>query len=159
MVFLIVDKCIVLRIGTLTGCPLCRESHPLCRLKNPMVISLWLLVGFHPASRSVQSSPADNTRKRVWQYIEKERNLFTCWVIFHYFCRLLIFFFKIHFLREKNQEYHLGVKRFVWIKIRLEVVLCLICAQIVCKGYQQTTKFTASLQRVKVVYFPNFSIF
>ena len=32
------DKCIVLRIGTLTGCPLCRESHPLCRLKNPIVI-------------------------------------------------------------------------------------------------------------------------
>ena len=32
------DKCIVLRIGTLTGCPLCRESHPLCRLKNPTVI-------------------------------------------------------------------------------------------------------------------------
>ena len=23
--------------------------------------------------RSVQSTPADNTRKRVWQYIEKER--------------------------------------------------------------------------------------
>ena len=23
---------------------------------------------------SVQSTPADNTRKRVWQYIEKERN-------------------------------------------------------------------------------------
>ena len=67
------DKCIVLRIGTLTGCPLCRESHPLCRLKNPMVISIWLLVGFHPATRSVQSTPADNTRKRVWQYIEKEK--------------------------------------------------------------------------------------
>ena len=48
------DKCIVLRIGTLTGCPLCREIHPLCRLKNPMVISMWLLVGFHPATRSVQ---------------------------------------------------------------------------------------------------------
>ena len=44
------DKCIVLRIGTLTGCPLCRESHPLCRLKNPTVISIWLLVGFHPAT-------------------------------------------------------------------------------------------------------------
>ena len=29
--------------------------------------------GFHPATRSVQSTPADNTRKRVWQYIEKER--------------------------------------------------------------------------------------
>ena len=27
----------------------------------------------HPATRSVQSTPADNTRKRVWQYIEKER--------------------------------------------------------------------------------------
>ena len=67
------DKCIVLRIGTLTGCPLCMESHPLCRLKNPTVISIWLLVGFHPATRSVQSTPADNTRKRVWQYIEKER--------------------------------------------------------------------------------------
>ena len=24
-------------------------------------------------TRSVQSTPADNTRKRVWQYIEKER--------------------------------------------------------------------------------------
>ena len=51
------------------------ESHPLCRLKNPTVISIWLLVGFHPATRSVQSTPADNTRKRVWQYIEKERKL------------------------------------------------------------------------------------
>ena len=31
------------------------------------------LEGFHPATRGVQSTPADNTRKRVWQYIEKER--------------------------------------------------------------------------------------
>ena len=31
-------KYIVLPLGTLTGCPLCRESHPLCRLKNPKVI-------------------------------------------------------------------------------------------------------------------------
>ena len=34
-------------------------------------------VGFHPATRSVHSTPADNTRRRVWprdwQYIEKER--------------------------------------------------------------------------------------
>ena len=67
------DKCIVLQIRTLTGCPLCRESHPLCRLKNPTVISIWVLVGFHPATRSLQTTPADNTRKRVWQYIEKER--------------------------------------------------------------------------------------
>ena len=67
------DKCIILRIETLTGCPLCRKSHPLCRLKNPTVILIWLLVGFHPATRSVQSTPANNTRKRVWQYIENER--------------------------------------------------------------------------------------
>ena len=67
------DKCIVLRIGTLTRCPLCRESHTLCRSKNPAVISIWLLVGFNPATLSVQSTLADNTRKRIWQYIEKER--------------------------------------------------------------------------------------
>ena len=29
------DKCIDLQIGTLSGGPLCRESHLLCRLKNP----------------------------------------------------------------------------------------------------------------------------
>ena len=27
----------------------------------------------HPATRSVQSTPADNTRKRVWQYIVREK--------------------------------------------------------------------------------------
>ena len=31
-------RCAVLRIGTLTEGPLCRESHPLCRLKNPTVV-------------------------------------------------------------------------------------------------------------------------
>ena len=36
--YMTLDKCIVLRIGTLTGCPLCRESHPLCKLNNPRVI-------------------------------------------------------------------------------------------------------------------------
>ena len=39
------DKFAVLRIGTLTGGPLCRESHPMCRLKNPTVINMitcWL---------------------------------------------------------------------------------------------------------------------
>ena len=69
------DKCIVLRIGTLTGCPLCRESHPLCRLKNPTVISIWLLVGFHPATRSVQCTPADNARKRAPGNIYRERKI------------------------------------------------------------------------------------
>ena len=32
------NKSAVLRIGTLTGGPLCRDSHPLCRLKNPTVV-------------------------------------------------------------------------------------------------------------------------
>ena len=32
------NKCAVLRIGTLTGGPLCRESHPMCWLKNPTVV-------------------------------------------------------------------------------------------------------------------------
>ena len=32
------NKCAILQIGTLTGGPLCRESHPLCRLKNPTVV-------------------------------------------------------------------------------------------------------------------------
>ena len=32
------NKCAVLRIGALTGGPLCRESHLLCRLKNPTVV-------------------------------------------------------------------------------------------------------------------------
>ena len=67
------DKCIVLRIGTLTGCPLCRESHPLCRLKNPTVISIWLLVGFHPTTRSVQCTPADNARKRAPGSIKRKK--------------------------------------------------------------------------------------
>ena len=39
-----------------------------------MVIQIWLLLGFHPATWIVQSTPADNTRKKVWQYIEKERS-------------------------------------------------------------------------------------
>ena len=32
------NKCAVLWIATLTGGPLCRESHPLCRLKKPTVV-------------------------------------------------------------------------------------------------------------------------
>ena len=59
------DKSIDLRMETLTGCPLCRESHPLCRLKNPTVIKIWLRVGFHPAAHIVQCTPADNARKRA----------------------------------------------------------------------------------------------
>ena len=45
----------------------------MCRLKSPTVISIWLLEGIHPATQSVQSIPADNTPKRVWQYIENKK--------------------------------------------------------------------------------------
>ena len=48
-------------------------ESPHGRLKNPTVILIWLLVGFHPATGSVHSTPADSTQKRVWQYIEKQR--------------------------------------------------------------------------------------
>ena len=75
------DKCIIFRIGTLTGCPLCRESHPLCRLKNPTVISIWLLVGFHPTTRSVQCTPADNARKRAPGSIYRKKESFSEWII------------------------------------------------------------------------------
>ena len=50
------DKCNILRIGMLTGCPLCKESQPpLVQVKEPY--GNWLLVGFHP----VYSTPSDNT--------------------------------------------------------------------------------------------------
>ena len=50
-------------------------KSPPVQVKEPMVIKIWLPVGFHPATRSVQCAPANNTRKRVWQNIEKERKL------------------------------------------------------------------------------------
>ena len=34
------NKCVVLWVAMLTGGPLCRESHPLCRLQNPTVVYL-----------------------------------------------------------------------------------------------------------------------
>ena len=39
--------------------------HPLCRLKKPTVIKIWLLVGFRPATRSVQSTPAERQAERM----------------------------------------------------------------------------------------------
>ena len=50
------DKCAVLRIGTFTGAPLCRESHPMCRLKNHTV-------AFILQNRCVQCTPAHYPRE------------------------------------------------------------------------------------------------
>ena len=52
-------------------------ESPLVQVKDPYGNSIWLLVGCHPATRSVLSTLDDSTRKRVWQYIEKERKLLT----------------------------------------------------------------------------------
>ena len=43
-----ISKCTVFRIGALAGGHLCRESHPLCRLKDPTVVYM-TTVGFHLA--------------------------------------------------------------------------------------------------------------
>ena len=46
----------------------------LVQVKEPygkLVILIWLLVGFHPATRSVHSTPAYNAREGGRQYIEK----------------------------------------------------------------------------------------
>ena len=55
--------------------PVQRKSPPV-QVKEPygnFDMVRWLLAGFHPATRSVLSTSADNTRKRVWQYIEEEK--------------------------------------------------------------------------------------
>ena len=78
------DKIIVLRIGTLTGCPLCRESHPLCRLKNPTVIKIWLLLGFHPATGSVQCNlpiMLESKCQEVYREREKTQTAFKAMVV------------------------------------------------------------------------------
>ena len=51
-----------------------QEESPPVQVKEPCGnLDMDLLVGFHPATQSVQSAPVNNTRKRVWQYIGKER--------------------------------------------------------------------------------------
>ena len=51
-------------------------ESPLVQVKEPYGnFDMVILVGFHPATRSVLSTPADNSRKRVWRYIEKERRM------------------------------------------------------------------------------------
>ena len=50
-------------------------KSPLLQVKEPYSNLDMILVGFHPATQGVQSTPVDNIRKaRVRQYIEKERS-------------------------------------------------------------------------------------
>ena len=48
-------------------------TKPSVLLAVLVMLFMWVFEGFHPATWSLQSTLADNTRKRVWQYIEKER--------------------------------------------------------------------------------------
>ena len=56
------------------------------------------------------------------------------------FCRLLFLFFNINFFERFFQEYHQSVKQF-----GARSVQAWYCVQIVCKGYQQTTKVDKEL--------------
>ena len=55
--------------------PVQRKSPPVQVNEPYSNLDMWLLVGLHTATRSVQSTPVDNTPKRVWQNIEKEKDL------------------------------------------------------------------------------------
>ena len=48
-------------------------ESPLVQVKEPYGNFDMVTCRLYPAIQSVQSTPADNIRKRVWQYIEKER--------------------------------------------------------------------------------------
>ena len=52
-------------------------KSPPVQVKEPYGNLDMVLEGFHPATQSVQSTPADNTPKRVWQDIKKESNCYT----------------------------------------------------------------------------------
>ena len=72
------NKCAVLRIGTLTGGSLCRESHPLCRLKNRTVVYM-ITYTLIQQNRCVQCTPAHNPRERCSSMycIERHHHLST----------------------------------------------------------------------------------
>ena len=71
------NKCAILRIGTLTW-DLCRESHPLCRLKNPTVVYMITCMlsscktGVHNVHLLIifERGCSSNGRKKVWSAIE-----------------------------------------------------------------------------------------
>ena len=73
--------------------------------------------------------------------------LFACWVIFDDFLSSADFF--QNYLFQKILSGTLSECQTVWIQVRTDILSVLIWVQTVCKGYQQTTKFTASKERVK----------
>ena len=71
-------------------------------------------------------------------------------IFFACYCCLLIFFSKFTFSKKKIPG-ALSECQTVWIQIRTNILSVLIWVQTVCKGYQQTTKLTASKEGVKGV--------
>ena len=53
--------------------------------------------------------------------------------------------------KKKNLSGTLSEHQTFWIRIKTDILLVLIWVQTVCKGYQMTTKITASKERVKIV--------
>ena len=65
-----------------------------------------------------------------------------------FWCRLLTFF-KINFFK-KNFRNTIRCQT-IWSRSKTNVLWVLIWVQTVCKGYQQTTKVTASMERVEKI--------
>ena len=59
-------------------------------------------------------------------------------------------FFKLIFFQNFFQEHYQC--QMIWILIRADFLLVLTRVQTVSKGYQQTTKISASIERVKTIY-------
>ena len=61
-------------------------ESPLVQVKEPYGNFDMVTCRLSSCTRSVQSTPADNTRKRVWQYIEKEKKenmICRIWIILY----------------------------------------------------------------------------
>ena len=61
-------------------------ESPLVQVKEPYGNLDMVTCRLSSYTRSVQSTPADNTRKRVWQYIEKEKKenmICRIWIILY----------------------------------------------------------------------------
>ena len=69
------DKCIVLSDRDVNWMSPVQGKSPPVQVKEPYGNFNMVTCRLATATRSVQKyTPADNTRKRVWQYIEKERD-------------------------------------------------------------------------------------
>ena len=85
----------VLRIGTLTGSPQCRERHTLCRLKNPTVIQITVL------------STSFGKTFFAWRFILNENILF--WLTISY-QKPFVFYVSVFYFQIFTQKLKLRPK-------------------------------------------------